>query len=91
MSSEGIIVWSVALAALFLYVVRLTMRQPKGERLPLCTYWLLFVLTPVVIFAFVFSFSLDALAFGFVLLIALALIGERGVRFWGRLFWSSRS
>jgi hypothetical protein len=86
MSALGIIIWSVALAALLFYVVRLTLGEPKGARLPLCTYWLLFVFSPLVIFAFIVAFSPMALIFGFVLLIILALIGERGIRFWGRLF-----
>ncbi len=88
MSTEGIIVWSVGLAALLFYVVRLTFEQPKGYRLPLCTYWLLFIFSPLLIFAFIVSFSLTALMIGFVLLIVLALIGERGIRVWSRLFKS---
>ena len=86
MSTPGIIIWSVALAALLFYVVRLTLGEPKGARLPLCTYWLLFIFSPLVIFGFLVAFSPVALIFGFVLLIILALIGERGIRVWGRLF-----
>ena len=86
MNAPGIIIWSVALAVLLFYVVRLTLGEPKGERLPLCTYWLLFILSPLVIFAFIVSFAPMALIFGFVLLIILAMIGERGIRVWGRLF-----
>jgi hypothetical protein len=90
MNALGIIIWSVALAALLFYVVRLTLGEPKGERLPLCTYWLLFVFSPLAIFAFIVAFSPMALIFGFVMLIILVLVGERGVRVWSRLFKSSQ-
>ena len=90
MSVSGIIIWSAALAALLFYVLRLTFQQPKGLKLGLCSYWLLFILAPLVIFAFIVSFSPAALIFGFILLIVLALIGERGIRIWGKLFKSSR-
>lgn len=86
MKSPGIIVWIVALSVLVFYVVRLTLQQPKTHRLPLCSYWLLFIFTPLVVFGFVFSFSVSALTFGFVLLIVLAMVGERGLRVWSRLF-----
>lgn len=89
MSTLGIIIWSIALGALLFHVVGLTLSEPKGERLPLCTYWLLFILSPLVIFAFIVSFAPMALILGFVLLVILAMIGERGIRVWGRLFTRS--
>ena len=87
--NTGILIWTVALAGLLFYIVRLALEQPKGFRLPLLTYWLLFILSPLVIFAFMMTFSVPALMIGFVLLIVLAIIGEHGFRRWKRLFKTS--
>jgi hypothetical protein len=90
MKSPGVIIWIVAFSILLFWIVRLTFQQPKAHRLPLCTYWLLFILAPLVLLAFVLSFSISALILGFALLVVLAMIGERGLRVWSRFFGGSR-
>jgi hypothetical protein len=90
MESSGIIIWIGALVVLMLYVVRLALQQPRGCRLALGSYWLLFIVSPLAIFGVIVSFSASALIVGFVLLVVLCVIGERGLRLWSRLFKSVR-
>ena len=88
MKSPDIIVWIGVLVVLLLYVIRLTLQQPRGHRLVLGSYWFLFMVSPLAIYGVAFSFSMSALMVGVVLLVILGVIAERGLRLWSRLFKS---
>jgi predicted membrane metal-binding protein len=72
------------------YIAQLTRSEPKQTKLPLCTYWLLFILTPLLVFGAMFGFSTTMFLIGLVVLLVLTVIGEHGFRLWIRLFGVSR-
>ena len=84
--TTGGILWFIGVISLIAYVLQLTAREPKQTRVALGTYWLLFIVIPLVIFGAVLGFSTLAFALGLLVLLVLTLVGERGLRWWSRLF-----
>src|SRR4051812_20506572 len=88
--TTGPILWIVGVILLVTYIAQLTKSEPKQTKVPLCTYWLLFILTPLLVFGAMFEFSPPVFLIGLFVLVVLTVIGEHGFRLWIGLFGFSR-
>lgn len=89
-NQPGAIIWILGLSSVLFWIMHLTLQQPKRQRLILGSYWLLFILTPMVVFALATSFSYTALLFGVPLFFVLVVLGEHGLRLWEKMFGRRR-